>query len=301
MDFLNAIYDKRDKPISESSKKLYNRNLKKLNNDNDVTNFDFLKNPRVVLDKIKHHKPTTQRSYIISICTVLKNEAKHKQFYDQYFDILTKMNNDLKVRTDKTEKQEKNWMSNDEINDIYKKLSLKIVKKIKTKEDFNNLLNYVVLSLYTLHKPRRNIDYTLMKISNDTSNDEFNYLDMNRQIFIFNNYKTKGKYDKVIVPIEDNLFDIIKLYLSNHPDKSKVKNKNYNVHFLVNSYNEPINKSNDMTRLLNKIFGKKIGSSMLRNMYLTNKYGDMIGELKKDTKQMSTSVDVALDTYIKST
>ena len=36
------------------------------------------------------------------------------------------MNNDLKVRTDKTEKQEKNWMSNDEINDIYKKLSLKI-------------------------------------------------------------------------------------------------------------------------------------------------------------------------------
>ena len=43
MDFLNSIYDKRDKPISDSSKKLYNRNLKKLNNDNDVTNFDFLK------------------------------------------------------------------------------------------------------------------------------------------------------------------------------------------------------------------------------------------------------------------
>ena len=29
MDFLNSIYDKRDKPISDSSKKLYNRNLKK--------------------------------------------------------------------------------------------------------------------------------------------------------------------------------------------------------------------------------------------------------------------------------
>ena len=28
-------------------------------------------------------------SYIISICTVLKNEAKHKQFYDQYFDIFS--------------------------------------------------------------------------------------------------------------------------------------------------------------------------------------------------------------------
>ena len=129
MDFLNSIYDKRDKPISDSSKKLYNRNLKKLNNDNDVTNFDFLKNTRVILEKIKHHKQTTQRSYIIAICTVLKNEANYKHIYEKYFDILTKMNNDLKVRTNKTEKQEKNWMSNDEINDILKQLSLKVVKK----------------------------------------------------------------------------------------------------------------------------------------------------------------------------
>ena len=65
----------------------------------------------------------------------------------------------------------------------------KLLKKVKTKEDYNNLLNYMVLSLYTLHKPRRNIDYTLMKISNDISNDEFNYLDLKRQIFIFNLYR----------------------------------------------------------------------------------------------------------------
>ena len=38
-------------------------------------NFDFLKNPRVILEKIKHHKQTTQRSYIIAICTVLKNAS----------------------------------------------------------------------------------------------------------------------------------------------------------------------------------------------------------------------------------
>ena len=38
---------------------------------------------------------------------------------------------------------------------------------------------------------------------------------------------------------------------------------------------------------------------MLRNMYLSNEYGDMIEELKKDTKNMATSVDVALPTYIK--
>jgi len=38
---------------------------------------------------------------------------------------------------------------------------------------------------------------------------------------------------------------------------------------------------------------------MLRNMYLSNKYSNVIDELKSDTKDMGTSVDVALNNYIK--
>jgi protein involved in sex pheromone biosynthesis len=71
-----------------------------------------------------------------------------------YFDILSKFNNDLKVRTDKTDIQQENWLSNDNINEISKDLKSKVVKRIRNKEDYNNLLNYVVLSLYTLHPPR---------------------------------------------------------------------------------------------------------------------------------------------------
>jgi len=92
---------------------------------------------------------------------------------------------------------------------------------------------------------------------------------------------------------------VISIYLNNHPEKSKLKNKNYNVNFLKSFYNEDIKASQEITRILNKIFGKKIGSSMLRNMYLTNKYGDMVEELKEDTKDMSTSVGTALNKYIK--
>ena len=51
--------------------------------------------------------------------------------------------------------------------------------------------------------------------------------------------------------------------------------------------------------ILNKIFNKKIGSSMLRNMYLTNKYGKIMKEMKDDVKDMSTSVEVAMNNYIK--
>ena len=64
------------------------------------------------------------------------------------------------------------------------------------------------------------------------SDDKFNYLDMDKQQFIFNNYKTQGKYSSVVIKIEDELMQVISLYLSNHPEKSKLKNKTYNIHFL---------------------------------------------------------------------
>jgi len=298
MEFLNKVFEQRDKPISDSSKKLYTRNLMKLNNDMPITNFNFLKEPKQILNMIKDYKPTTQRSYIIAICTVLKN-SKHQNLYDMYFEILSKFNNDLKVRTEKSEKQMDNWLSNDNINDISKDLKSKVVKRVRNKEDYTNMLNYLVLSLYTLHPPRRNVDYSLMKISNNMNDDKYNYLDLKKGQFVFNNYKTQGKYNQVVVPIENDLMQVIELYLNNHPEKSKLKNKNYDVHFLKSFYNEPIEKSQEITRILNKIFGKNIGSSMLRNIYLSNKYGDMVDDLKDDVADMGTSVEVALSTYIK--
>ena len=36
----------------------------------------------------------------------------------------------------------------------------------------------MVLSLYTMHAPRRNIDFSLMKISNNMNDEKFNYLDI---------------------------------------------------------------------------------------------------------------------------
>ena len=78
-----------------------------------------------------------------------------------------------------------------------------------------------------------------------------------------------------------------------------MKNKKFQVHFLVHIDDEAIDKSGDITKILNKIFGRNIGSSMLRNIYLSSKYSGMMKDLKKDTADMGTSVDVAINTYIK--
>jgi hypothetical protein len=293
--FLQSIFEKRDKPIGESSQKLYARNLFKLNDSKEVTDLNFLKDMKHVLGIIQDYKPTTQRSFIISACVVLKNS--NEKLYQQYYELLTTMNNGLKVRTEKTETQEDNWMSQAEIEDKLK--SLEVNKKITNKKEYAQMLHHLILSLYVLQAPRRNIDYCLMKLSNDMTDTNFNYLDLKNRQFIFNNYKTDHKYNTIQIPIEPDLMGVIQSYLKHHPHKSKLKNKKHDVHFLVWMDGEPINKSGDITKILNKIFGRNIGSSMLRNIYLSSKYSGMMKSLKEDTAHMGTSVDVAMNTYIK--
>ena len=60
--------------------------------------------------------------------------------------------------------------------------------------------------------------------------------------------------------------------------------------FLVSSDGTPITAVNAITRVLNRIFGKKVGSSMLRHIYLSNKYGDKLEEMKDDAEKMAHSL-----------
>jgi hypothetical protein len=136
------------------------------------------------------------------------------------------------------------------------------------------------------------------KVPADT---EHNYLDISEWKWIFNNYKTEKTYKQKVVDIPEDLKDILKVYLKFHPDAKELKKKSPEKasHFLMKSDGTGVTTSTDMTRMLNKIFGKKIGCSMLRSIFLTDKYGKMAEEMKDDTSAMGTSVDTALNNYIK--
>ena len=178
---------------------------------------------------------------------------------------------------------------------------LKIISKKRklSNEQFNKLLDLIILGLYTLQAPRRNIDYLNMFIltnpyNAETHGTEKNFLDLVNKTFVLNNYKTSGTYKTQIVPINEDLFNIIKLYIKLRNDKSS------NIPFLVDYESNPIMESNALTKKLNAIFdGKKIGSSMLRKMYLTNKYSDVMNDMKNDVENMGTSSSVMQTNYIK--
>jgi len=294
------------KNISDSSKQLYIKNITKLNDNKPIKNLNFLKNHDNILKKLEKYKPNTKRTYIISIVSLLKcvNNTKYKSSLKFYYNLMMNMNKDLKDQTNKTDTEKENWLSQEEINDIYdgiKNNVLKIKGNKITIDDYNILLNYVLLSLYLLNPPRRNKDYQNMKIiksyNKDLPNDN-NYLDLSNNKFIFNNYKTNKTYQQQMIDINDELKNIIMLYIKYHPNKKDIKDKKMS-DFIVYYNGEPFKNINDITRRLNKIFNKNVGVSMLRKIYLTTKYKDTNNEMKVDAEKMGTSSNVIENNYIK--
>ena len=292
--------------ISASSRKLYTFNLTKLNKGKPIKNLTFL-SPPAILEGLRELNPNTRRTYLIAIVSSLKDrpEAKYKKLYNRYYEELMKLNGELKSNTTKSATQKENWISQDEVmgkceelKDILDEIGNR--RKI-TADEYNRLLQLVVLSLYCLQAPRRNKDYIDMMVVKKTPDEsDENYLNIADWKWVFNNYKTAKKYEQKILPVPEELKEIIKVYLAHHPNGKELKKKNpIPVPFLVHQDGRPLQTSTDMTRMLNKIFSGKVGSSMLRNIFLTSKYGDAQKELADDVEAMGTSSETAMNNYIK--
>jgi len=301
---LDDIFTKKN--ITESSKNLYMKNLTRLNGGQPIKDLKFLADEKVVMEALSaKYKPNTVRSYVISIVSLLKciDDKKSKKMYLAYYPYLEELNKSLKENVVKTEKETENWISQDDVKTKFDSLCPiigEIGKKKKiTAEEWSKLFDCLVLGLYTLQAPRRNADYQKMivlKKNQPALLEKMNVLDLEQNKFLFSNYKTKGTYKIQEVEINPDLRKIIDLYLKYHPLKKELK---VGFPLLTDFEGRPYANNNDMTRILHRIFDKKIGSSMLRKIFLTDKYKDTLETLTEDTTAMGTSSSTAQNQYIK--
>lgn len=298
---LNEIYSNRN--ISNTSKKMYINNIIRLNNGKNPSNLRFLNDVEDIKKQLSKYKDNTQRNYIISIVSLLsaipkKNKVESKLF-DDYSKIMDEMNQKLKTSNIKTDKEKKNWMTQNEVKIKHNQL-MDIIGKIKNKKvlnisDYNELLDLVILSLYVYLPPRRIKDYSDMVIilNGKTPEDiHSNYICTKSKRFIFNEYKTKDTYGQQIIHIPDDLINVLNIYLKYL--------KPYNKQYLLQKYNDTTKPTEKFIQdRLNDIFQKKISASMLRKIYLTSKYKDLIKEMEDDAVKMGTSAETIKNNYVK--
>jgi hypothetical protein len=307
-DFMDKLGDKlkTERGLSEASVKLYLRQLTTLNNNESFKNLNFLKKVDDILDKLKDYKENTKKSYLSAIEAVLSTQKKNK-LYDTYKNMLEEKKKDYnnKDKNETNEKEENNWVSMDEINKMKTDLLEGLSEKKKlTLSEYKRLLKAFILSLYTDLPPRRNQDYLLCFITKNnklTDKPDMNYLSLKDNKFIFNRYKTAKSGGQQEIDFSDNqpFKTILSLYLKHHP---LLKSSKGLVPLLVDERGVPPTSPNWITRILNNIFKKNVGSSMLRKIYLTSKYGDQLDKLKEmrnTAKAMGHSTKTAQDVYIK--
>ena len=295
------INNLKERNVSDPTIKLYMFQLQQIN-DGIIENLKKFEDVEYVLNKLKKFKINTKRTKLISVIAMLKTFPEKKDLQEKYAEIVANINKETNLTSNqKTEKQKENWMDKQQIIDIWDALQSVVQtftsKKNLSEKQYNVLLQFVVLSLYTLINPRRNSDFMKMIVVKKNEKDlstDYNYLDLQKRKFIFNQYKTKKTYSQQIEDIPENLWNVIKLYL-----KFKPTDTNY---FLCNFDGQPLPHVNSITLILNKIFGRKVACSMLRNIFLSEKFETlqpMLDELKDTANSMGTSVNNSLSTYIK--
>lgn len=313
IEFMETLKNRMtEKNLSNSSINLYLRNLQKLNDDLPFKNFKFLENTDNIVKKLENYKPNTQRGYFISIVSGLNcmkdTNKKISKMADAYYKLMIDKKNEIKAKPqgEMTEEQKENWVKWDsveeKINELKEKVDKFINNKMLNETQYNILLSYMVLSLYYYAKPRRNQDYMKMNIVykfDEKLTDDKNYLDYTDNKFIFNVYKTAKKEGRQEINFNEELKNIINMYLKHHPIiKGKMK-KTTNEPFLVYFNSTPFSSVNSITRILNKVFGKNVGSSMLRHSRQSSKYGEVIKQMGEDAKEMGHTLQTQIQDYIK--
>jgi hypothetical protein len=300
------INDKRD--IRESSLNAYIFNINKLHKlmfDKNVESLDFLKKKDDVMKAIESKKLSTRKSYLASVVVSLmatdSDEDLIKFYRNEMEDLAKKFNQEM-VTQRKSETQDKNWVSLERLRKVMRKYrnelnEKKIFQKDKdklTNKEFDLLQKWVVSSLYILddNPPLRN-DY-LMKVISQKDYDKLtedqkkkqNYLvnkSRNNKTFSLGEYKTAGKYGTKLIPVGKKLNSVLNIWLK----------FNTSGNLLLNSKKEPMT-SNGLTKYLNKVFeptGKNnISSSMIRHIFITDKFPPKLEEKQEVADKMGHSV-----------
>jgi len=348
--------------IKEKTWKQYERVIQSLARGftgQDYKNNDFLVTARKqVVEYInKKSKSDAQKRMYYSVILIMlapdkkdtdAQEEADYEFYQGKLQELAQRYNEQKSQQLKTVKQDKNWVSWDEILKLQNTMALEVRKMFRTEglkvvkniaaegkkaklkavkgKELNRkqrtaLQNLLILSLYTLIKPRR-LDYANMSVIsrknyNQLSSEDrqkTNYLVIvgkTKKFFSFGKQAQKNqnrdkhgvKQPTYLLDVPSKLNSILNLYLLFHPEDAFKKNFITRT-FLYNTRGGAISGdglSKAMIKIMKARFKKNISPTMLRTIYLSDKHKNDVplAEKQSTAEEMGHTVATSNSSYQK--
>lgn len=284
--------------LSDSSIKTYASILrslqKKLTGNTDVQG-DSFNDTKKVLQVLADVEPS-KRKTTLSALVIMTDKQPYRDAMMK--DI--KSYKDQISKREKTEKQEANWVTEDDIHTKYEELNKDVAhlwkKENLTSAEHQRLQNFVIVALLGgVHIPvRRSKDFVDFKIGNvDTDKD--NYFDKKNNM-VFNSYKTAKHYGQQKIDVPRKLKAILKKWVAKNPTDWLLFDSKYNG--LGGESGKSASGSVKLNQRLEKIFNKKVGVNGLRHSSLSENFSEVLTKAVELTEDMGTSL-AQLETYAK--
>jgi len=291
------LKNKRD-DLSKGSLRTYARVLhafnKRMYDDSFIDPQRYIKDKEAIIKDMVDKKPNSIRT-LLSAIILVTDDTDLRQLMSQKIYEHRKFINTNEM----TEKQKENWISKEEVEtklEQYKKMADSLYKRLTfPKVVVQSIQDYIILCLFCGEyiAPRRSTDFCNLKIrltKKEMEKNDCNY--MNKGKFVFNDYKTAKTYGQQVIDIPKKLQLILKKWMT-------VNDTDY---LLMNSSGQPLTPTT-LGQRLTDIFGKRVGTTSFRRMFLTDKYEDTIKEMKElqeDMKEMGSS-KAQVNHYVKNT
>ena len=284
--------------LSESSVKTYASILrslqKKLTGNTDVEGSSF-NDTKKVLAALADVDPSKRKTTLSALVIMTDKQ----QYRDAMMKDIKSYKDQISKR-EKTEKQEANWVTEDDIHAKYEELNKDVAhlwkKENLTSAEHQRLQNFVIVAvLGGVHIPvRRSKDFVDFKIGNvDTDKD--NYFDKKNNM-VFNSYKTAKHYGQQKIDVPRKLKAILKKWVAKNPTDWLLFDSKYNG--LGGQSGKSASGSVKLNQRLEKIFNKKVGVNGLRHSSLSENFSEVLTKAVELTEDMGTSL-AQLETYAK--
>jgi integrase len=278
--------------VTDSTIKSYTQNLNKLMKNLETTDFKILEKNEKVLKAIETLSPLSQRNVLNAVIVYLQAVKGNAKSIAKYVEVRDKHNEDYQTFTKtnkKSEKQEKNWITEEELNgvleywksfDIQKYTLLKLLMAIPLRNDMRDM------QIMTYGK--------YMKMSDEDKKGNNYFLKKQKTLayfFALNRYKTAGTYGQKIIEIDASLNKEIGAFLRKSGHTSYLFTKKSGAPF----------SSIEFSKYVNSIFkktGKNISTTMIRHMMATISGGEALKKQKELADNMGHSLGQNTD-YIK--
>ena len=262
--------------VKQSTLDQYKRKIDQL----ERQKIPFKARPKKALEMLRSHyqAPRSFKNYVASILSAHKHGIIHlnKKVVDIYRKEIEVVEKQLRDNMDEqvmSDKQKENWLSRGEWLEVHKRMKRKGAFP-ETMSGHRDAQRHLLYLLYTKLPPQRNIYRTVYF----TPTDAPNTLDLNQGIFTFRDHKTSDGSESTHYQLHLTSMDGIKSIIQEILRIREVLQLRKDV-LLLNQCNRAMNQ-NIYKCELGHVFGKNIGSTQLRTMFLSE-----LVDVKEDTTE----------------